>query len=211
MAAGGTSEADIKKQHVEAEQMVNDDHPVTNNIDFGEIPLYQKRFPTCMKFGGLYAADGEIDQVDVPCFSSRGFIDATSIAKIIQEGYDETLKTTLVFKKCMKTHDNPSNGNHGKELPRPCDVKVNSLSNFWDINNAYKNNVHIVRPSHDKWGIKKIILVFCDDFLRMVYEMPWWYHADLQEAIQPVLDVLQVPRHRVVRCLFASLPPNVTM
>jgi hypothetical protein len=159
----------------------------------------------------LNAADDEIDPVDVPCFSSRGYIDAAPIAKIIQEGYDETLKTTLIFKKCMKAHDHPCNGNNGKELPRPCDVKVKSLSNFWDINNAYKNNVHIVRPSHDKWGIKKIILVFCDDFLRMVYEMPWWYHKDLREAIQPVLDVLQVPRHRVVRCLFASLPPNVTM
>jgi hypothetical protein len=45
----------------------------------------------------------------------------------------------------------------------------------------------------------------------MVYEMPWWHQKDLQEAIQPVLDVLQVPRHRVVRCLFASLPPNITI
>jgi hypothetical protein len=210
MAASATSEEDIKKQHAEAEQLLKDGLPVTKNIDFGEIPLSQKRFPTCTGYGGPYPADSAMNQLDVPCFSSRGHIDVAPIVNIIREGYDEMLRATLVVKKCMKTNDKLSRGN-GKELPRPCDVKVKSLSNFWDTNNAYKNNVHIVRPSHDKWGIKKIILVFCDDFLRMVYEMPWWHQKDLQEAIQPVLDVLQVPRHRVVRCLFASLPPNVTM
>lgn len=214
MAAGGTSEEDIKRQHAEAKQLVNDSHPFSENIDCGEIPLIYKRYPTCTVDSGANPADEVVEDEQVPCFSSRGHVDVTPIAKIINEGYDEILKTTLVVKKCIKSKGKDSSSkksNQQQQLPKPCDIKVKSLENLWDINNAYQNNVHIVRPSHDKWGIKKITLVFCDDFLRVVYEMPWWHRKDIREAIQPVLDVLHVPHHRVVRCLFASLPPNVTI
>jgi len=86
MAASGTSEEDIKKQHAEAEQLLKDGLPVTKNIDFGEIPLSQKRFPTCTGYGGPYPADSAMNQLDVPCFSSRGHIDAAPIVNIIREG-----------------------------------------------------------------------------------------------------------------------------
>jgi hypothetical protein len=72
--------------------------------------------------------------------------------------------------------------------------------------------VVICRPSHDAWGIKKIVLIFCDDFLRDIYELPWWHgRSDIRDAIQPILDQLAISPDRIARLLLASLPPGVTI
>ena len=53
-------------------------------------------------------------------------------------------------------------------------------------------------------------MIFCDDLLRDVYEMPWWpLHPDIQEAVQPILDALGIVPSRVVRLLLADLPPDL--
>jgi len=74
--------------------------------------------------------------------------------------------------------------------------------------------VSITRPSHDSWGIKKIIFLFCDDFCSRIYELPWWHsRPDFRTAIDPILQVLGIrePKRQLVRLLLASLPPGVTI
>lgn len=112
----------------------------------------------------------------------------------------------------------PSPGDNPKAQPQ---TKANtnaklrkdfSPTNLWDDSNAAVNNVWVTRPSHDAWGIKKIVLMFCDDFLRDVYELPWWHlRQDIQHAIQPILDTLMVQPARIVRLLLAALPPGTTI
>jgi hypothetical protein len=87
---------------------------------------------------------------------------------------------------------------------------------LWNERNASANNVRLTRPSHDAWGIKKIILVFCDDFLHTIYTLPWFQARDpvggrMIDAVQPILDVLNVRRDQVVRCILAGMPPGVTI
>ena len=105
--------------------------------------------------------------------------------------------------------------------------KKSSPTNLWNEQNASLHNVKITRPSHDAWGIKKIILVFCDDFLSTVYRLPWYQTSDgvanggggngntvgdqMHKAIQPILDCLGIAPSQMVRCLLAALPPGVTI
>jgi hypothetical protein len=64
---------------------------------------------------------------------------------------------------------------------------IQSLTNLWDEANAAANNVNMTHPSHDAWGIKKIVLVLSDNFLQDTYEMPWWHaRPDIREAVEPV-------------------------
>jgi len=172
-----------------------------NMIDRGEISLTWKQRPT-------------IDQIQVSelhktemrnwCISSRGLVDVSKIANMIQEGLDEDAvpppTSTAEAKKQLAM------------LRDPKQTKVKALTNLWDDANACQHNVYITRHSHDAWGIKKIALIFCDDFLQTIYELPWWHNfPKMRNSIQPILDVLQIPAHRVVRLLFASLPPGVTI
>ena len=151
------------------------------------------------------------------CVSTRGFINVEPLATIVKEGY-------------CKVHQRKSTTN-----------KISSMIDLWDPINASKSNVSIMRPSHDAWGIGKIVLVFCDDFLSKVYEMPWWHMANkdnddnndpnnnynnddittqpnlmntihkLRSSIQPILTTLSIKPHQIVRLLLASLPPNSTI
>lgn len=111
--------------------------------------------------------------------------------------------------------------------------KPPSVPSLWDDEVAKEFNVQITRPSHDKWGIRKVVLIFCDDFLKTVYELPWWHdegslmgpgdedkkkNASLpppisfKQALRPILDALDLPDgSRVVRMLLASMPPGVTI
>ncbi|CAM9888508.1 unnamed protein product [Ectocarpus sp. 4 AP-2014] len=81
-------------------------------------------------------------------------------------------------------------------------------ASIWTDEEHDRTNVKMTRPAHDKWGISKIVLVFCDDFLKKVYTFPWYHEPEWKEALQPVLDVLGVPEEKMVRCLLASMPPG---
>jgi hypothetical protein len=126
------------------------------------------------------------------CWSTRGQVDVTKLQRMVQEGFN------------LKYND--------KETLPPL-----SPTNYWDPRNADKHNVSLTRPSHDGWGIGKIVLMFSDDFLTKVYQLPWW--EQFEEALQPILDALKNDRRPsnsderivVVRALLASLPPGVTI
>ncbi|RLO08466.1 hypothetical protein DYB28_002883 [Aphanomyces astaci] len=65
---------------------------------------------------------------------------------------------------------------------------------IWDPANQV-GNVPIRRAGHDVWGIDKIMLVFCDDYMKNVYEFPWL--ATWIDVLQPLFDLLNVPLNRV--------------
>lgn len=163
-------------------------------IDHGEIPLSQKQCPT--------ETFASVLNDDVICTSSRGTADIKALQNIIREGYNSQSLPVEI------SSSDPSY----------------SATNLWDTENASLNNVSVVRPSHDEWGIKKIVLIFCDDFISRIFELPWWHsRPDIREAIEPVLEVLGIeayvsaeggkskPKKQLVRLLLASLPPGVTI
>lgn len=210
-----TPKEDIEKQHQDAIDMVNSSMPYAPMVNVGEISLQMKEIPTVEqeKFHPFKPMQEETPEVDVEdmiskihlsevsketiCISSRGIIDVSSISKLVTEGCHEPATTSLA--QSITT-------TKLKEQP------VTSKTNLWDEVNAAVNNVHVIRPSHDAWGIKKIVLIFCDDFLQTVYEMPWWHkRPDIRKAIQPILDVLNVEPNRIVRMLMAALPPSTTI
>jgi len=77
---------------------------------------------------------------------------------------------------------------------------------LWDTQFQATQNVHMIRPAHDNWGIGKIVLTFCDDYMATRYEFPWW--KEWRSAIEPIYQAFGIPTDRVVRCLFASMPPG---
>jgi hypothetical protein len=200
---GATSAEEIQRQHEQALIMVQA-VDVAPGIDHGEIPLEQKQVPT----EEIIALETAIESFGIVCISSRGRVDVTALQNLIREGYNDPLATPPLQKlkaspKACNSSSNNSNDNSNDNF---------SPTNFWDASNAAANNVHITRPSHDAWGIKKIVLFFCDDFLQDVYELPWWHsNVAMRDAVQPILDCLQVEPSRVVRLLLAALPPGVTI
>ncbi|KAJ1458582.1 P-loop containing nucleoside triphosphate hydrolase protein [Pelagophyceae sp. CCMP2097] len=82
---------------------------------------------------------------------------------------------------------------------------------IWSETFAAENNVLVDRPSHDSWGIRKLIFVFSDDFVHRVYRLPLWDDSEWAALLQPVFDACGVSRHRVIRCLFASMPPRTVI
>lgn len=76
---------------------------------------------------------------------------------------------------------------------------------LWDPA-AQKDNVPILRAGHDRWGIGKVVFVFCDDYISRVYTFPW-FHAWRRE-LEPVFQQIGVPFDRVIRCILASMPPG---
>ena len=165
------------------------------------------------------------------CVATRGIINVDPIVSIIQEGYNykqsvNITKTTAASSSTKakkksttkskattkKTNSFTSAKATTKKEPNP--QPAPSPTNLWDPRNAKKENVHITRPSHDSWGIHKIILLFCDDFLQRVYEMPYFHspkYTNLQKSLEPIYNVLNITKDRIVRLLFASLPPGVTI
>lgn len=69
-----------------------------------------------------------------------------------------------------------------------------------------KDNVPIHRAGHDKWGIGKVVFIFCDDYLKNVFQFPW-FHA-WQAELAPVFEQVGIPVDRIVRCILASMPPG---
>ena len=129
-----------------------------------------------------------------PYWTYRGQVDVTPLQSLLQRGYNQP-----------PTPLSPGKRYHEKD--------VRDVKNYWDPIHAAVRNVTIHRPSHDEWGIPKIVLVFCDDFVERVFELPWWNQNDspFRKAIQPILDQLGVRSDRVVRLLLASLPPGTTI
>ncbi|KAM3571679.1 hypothetical protein VYU27_006288 [Nannochloropsis oceanica] len=82
---------------------------------------------------------------------------------------------------------------------------------LWQEEEARKSNVGVIRPSHDAWGIGKIVFVYCDDFLRRCFEMPWMHDPEWRALLLPIFDALGVPPHKIVRCLLASMPPGIAI
>lgn len=138
------------------------------------------------------------------CIATRGILNVDDIASIIYEGSQLSPPPPSTTKSNKTNSTNKTNTT--KDIPSP--------TNLWSPYNAKRYNVHITRPSHDAWGIQKIILIFCDDFLQNVYEMPYFHlpkYQHLRNAIQPIIDTLNIDTHRIVRMLFASLPNGVTI
>jgi hypothetical protein len=213
-----TSEEEIDRQHEEAEKLVKVDDSsfassCTERCNHGEIPLSVKQCPTANLF---VVSPSGVDDVEsshaiqkedfFPSWSSRGQVDVSALAKIVSEGYN-------IYPATNKNLPAAAIQPKRQQRKRYTAADVKSRSNLWDIANAAVHNVAITRPSHDAWGINKIILVFCDDFLQQRYHLPWWHGANqpLRRAIQPILDVLKVNDARIVRLLFTSLPPAVTI
>ena len=210
-----TRDDERQKQHEEARALLDTSVlPYTDLHDHGEIPLEWKHHPTqadefysVMEHGNLRRKVGEGDGAaggGFMCVSSRGYVDVSDLVQIVKLGHDDDVNDYCNNSKDVNTHVNGCNSDS--------DVDVRNL-NLWSNAVAKQYNVHITRPSHDAWGIKKITLMFCDDFLQTVYEMPWWYNEKrVRDSIQPILDVLNLKEgKRVVRMLLASMPPGVTI
>ncbi len=213
---GTTPQEEIERQHQEACDL-SKLLKCAPMVDRGEIPLAWKVIPTeedpcyCIQTGETSSEekeekddtvvqsvsssiDGKSKYESGSCISSRGQVDVSKLIDIVTPGVHTPAASKAQTAEQLKQQ------------------KVKSKSNLWDEVNSAKNNVHIVRPSHDAWGIKKIALIFCDDFLQTVYEMPWWYsNPAMKEAVQPILDSLKIKPGRIVRLIMAALPPHTTI
>jgi Aspartyl/Asparaginyl beta-hydroxylase len=155
-----------------------------------------------------------------PCWSSRGYADVSKLQDLVREGYNlkytmkkansqgNSTNTTISKNQQQQSSSTIKNSSIKNRIPYTVS-DIQSTTNYWDPANASINNVSICRPSHDAWGIGKIILIFCDDFLQSIYTLPWL--ESFQEAITPILTVLNIPLNRIVRMLLASLPPGGTI
>lgn len=98
-------------------------------------------------------------------------------------------------------------------IERQKDIDVSALqqrivaggAQLWDPR-SQKDNVPIQRAGHDKWGIGKVVFIFCDDYISRVYTFPW-FHAWKRE-LEPIFAQIQIPKERVIRCILASMPPD---
>lgn len=81
---------------------------------------------------------------------------------------------------------------------------------IWEDKNQV-DNVNLIRPAHDKWGIKKIIFTFCDDFLQKVFDLPWSQKQEWRQFLSPIYESVGINEKQVVRSLLASMPPGVSI
>lgn len=52
------------------------------------------------------------------------------------------------------------------------------------------------RQAHDRWGISKIVFVYCDDFLKRVYTFPWFHEPEWKQVHHP-----RLPEYRACTAL----------
>mmetsp|Transcript_8294 Transcript_8294/g.16089 ORF Transcript_8294/g.16089 Transcript_8294/m.16089 type:complete len:531 (+) Transcript_8294:216-1808(+) len=201
-----TTDEEIQRQHQKSLVLVDGDGenakpmPCAPRNELGEIPLTDKAQPTypfafCdttkdetqTQTTDLESSDSESSSssfsssspamklLPLPspsalrnpiCWSTRGFVDVSKLQEMVREGYNCDYRNL-------------------EQLPKPSHDRC---YNYWDPRNADKDNVTLTRPSHDAWGIGKIVLVFSDDFLTKVYQFPWW--KEFEEALQPILDAI---------------------
>jgi len=72
-----------------------------------------------------------------------------------------------------------------------------------------KDNIRLRRAFHDALGVQQIVMVFSDDLLRNVYELPWW--KKWAPELEPLFKKLGIKPTQVIRCLLARLPKDVTI
>ena len=90
-------------------------------------------------------------------------------------------------------------------------AKLRSLSpDAWEDEHQ-EGNVKLKRPSHDAWGIKKIVFNFCDDFLLKVLDLPYSKDKEWRELLLPIYDAIGVDEDKIVRSLLASMPPGMNI
>jgi len=82
---------------------------------------------------------------------------------------------------------------------------------IWSEATARAENVHLLRPSHDSWGIRKIIFCFADDFLQRCYRFPLWRDPEWRALLDPIFAAAGIAPSQVVRCLIASMPPRTVI
>ena len=180
----------IQQQHEKAVALLSSSvFKCAERRDHGEIPLHVKR------------TNNPENNNCTPSWSSRGQIDVTRLQHIVREGYNVDYS---------KNNNNNNNSNNQKKNSNgTCSL---SVTNLWHPVTAAQYNVSVGRPSHDQWGIGKIVLIFCDDFLQQCYHFPYWHlRPDIRAAVQPIFDVLHIQPTQCVRLLLASLPPNTTI
>ena len=79
----------------------------------------------------------------------------------------------------------------------------------WEDEKAEEENVKLVRPAHDAWGIKKIVFTFCDDFLQKVFDLPYSRQEVWRAFLAPIYAAAGITdESRIVRSLLASMPPG---
>ena len=218
-----TPPEEVARQHEEARQLVEQGLPCDEPLSEEEIPLSMKVCPTIDIFEEEKKSPEEDEEErqafgNILSWSSRGRVPIEKLQALVSEGYrieehtkTEELKEKIIPAKEGEKTDSQKNKKQSSVKKYTAD-DIKSNTNLWDPINAAVNNVHIMRPSHDAWGIGKIVLIFADDFLKDVYELPWWHgRDDIRDAIQPILDVLQIQPTQVVRLLLASLPPGTTI
>ena len=212
-----TSKNNIQQQHDDAVELVRQGLPFSTAKSSSEIPLVNKVCP-------IKSVDDK--SLFEPYWTSRGYASVDKLQDLVREGYnlcyaipvnrsvnnpeqpEQSSSATTVTKSSSEPIATPSM--KSKERYGPADIK--SETNLWDPVNAAVDNVTILRPSHDDWGIHKLMLLFCDDFVQHVYALPWWHsRPDIREAVQPIFDVLNITEDCVVRLLLASLPPGATI
>ena len=76
---------------------------------------------------------------------------------------------------------------------------------IWEDKNQ-EGNVNLIRPAHDRWGIKKIIFTFCDDFLQKIFDLPWSQLEIWKKHLLPIYAAVGISESQVVRSLLASMP-----
>ncbi|KAL7562969.1 hypothetical protein ACA910_018608 [Epithemia clementina (nom. ined.)] len=194
-----TSLKEIQRQHNEAAQLVDQMLPFAAAKCNGEIPLSNKARP-------IYSVEDK--SLYEPYWTSRGHAAVEKLQDLVREGYN------LTYDSSSYPSDDTSSQTESTKLNKKGarSKEIRSTTNLWDPINASKHNVAICRPSHDSWGIHKIIFLFCDDFLQRSYALPWWHgRPDIQQAVQPILDVLKINSDSIIRLLLASLPPGTTI
>lgn len=184
---------EIAAQHAEAICMVENGLPHAIRQELGPIPLEDKQQPTC----NLYNEEEKKDESEASlknpiCFTTLGEVDVTLLQDMLREGFNIQHPTLSDDEETIKNKFPPL-----------------SPTDYWDPRNAAARNVSITRPSHDAWGIQKVALMFCDDFVTRIYQLPWF--QEFEAALQPIFKACLPPNATLIRLLFASLPPGVTI
>lgn len=87
-------------------------------------------------------------------------------------------------------------------IERQCNIDISAIQKriraagekLWDPAHQ-KDNVPIQRAGHDKWGIGKVVFVFCDDYISRVYTFPWFH--EWKNELEPIFKQIQIPLERV--------------
>jgi Aspartyl/Asparaginyl beta-hydroxylase len=175
-----------------------------------EIPIHHKRYPIIHYTTSAVAAmntapmTATIDMNTIYCWSSRGTVDVTRLQNLIRHGYNQSynysnrLPATTAAAAVVTTRQNKNNNKDQQQhtaaaaaAAAATDISTSikntsTTMNYWDPMVAVKYNVLIRRPSHDAWGIPKIVFLYCDDFIQQIYTFPWWWQQQQQQKQQSI-------------------------